>query len=275
MNPRGLVVFATGVVAVLLPAMPGSQSAKGSWARRDSYTVSSPPVCKLGLRRALHALAIFSMVFACLIFSGCGAYSTAFVPGPGFGQPSGTGAPPVQSTSTTFITISNMTTARSGHAATLLLDGRVLITGGCGKNCPSAELYDPSTGKFAPTGSMTTSRTFHTAILLASGKVLLMGGAQDLSAEIYDPSTGTFTPTGNMISGRAVPATLLQDGRVLVGNVNAEIYDPASGTFALTVAYVDANPTWFTATLLQDGRVLLTGCAKACSVGATELCGIL
>jgi len=64
---------------------------------------------------------------------------------------------------------------------------------------------------------------------------------------------------------------LLQDGTVLVGGVNAEIYDPASGTFALTVAYVDANPLWLTATLLQDGRVLLSGCAAACGVAATEL----
>ena len=40
----------------------------------------------------------------------------------------------------------------AGQTATLLADGRVLMTGGCGT---AADLYDPTTGVFTPTGSMT------------------------------------------------------------------------------------------------------------------------
>jgi hypothetical protein len=47
--------------------------------------------------------------------------------------------------------------ARAGHTATLLSDGRVLVTGGVGTGflaSDTAELYNPATGAFAPTGKM-------------------------------------------------------------------------------------------------------------------------
>ena len=62
-------------------------------------------------------------------------------------------------------------------------------------------------------------------------------------------------------------ATLLRDGRVLVGDVDdpeaddpivgAEVYDPATGTWTATgkMARGDAAA----ATVLRDGRVLVTG----------------
>jgi hypothetical protein len=62
----------------------------------------------------------------------------------------------------------------------------------------SAELYDPATGTFAPTGSMGTAREDHTATLLGNGKVLITGGLGERpdgtdgalsSAELYNPST--------------------------------------------------------------------------------------
>ena len=85
----------------------------------------------------------------------------------------------------TFSPAGNMTVSRSGHTATLLPDGKVLIAGGrvafgagaWGETAQStAELYDPSSGKFTPTGSMRTPRESHTATLLNNGKVLIAGG---------------------------------------------------------------------------------------------------
>ena len=59
----------------------------------------------------------------------------------------------------------------------------------------SAELYDPSTGTFSPTGSLINARMDHTATLLLNGMVLIAGGFVDVpsgnpaiaSAELYQP----------------------------------------------------------------------------------------
>ena len=71
---------------------------------------------------------------------------------------------------------SPMLEARSGHTATLLPDGRVLIAGGMRRNqefYKSAELYDPVTKKFQATGEMNLARVGHAAVRLQSGKVLI------------------------------------------------------------------------------------------------------
>jgi hypothetical protein len=177
-----------------------------------------------------------------------------------------------------------MTAARAGYSATLLSDGRVLIAGGrvgpADTAIATAEIYDPASRTFAPTGSMTTPRDGQAGVRLADGRVLITGGEnccqnygshaeQTLSsAELFDPATGTFAKTGAMTIARVGHAAIvLQNGRVLVlggGNLGdpdnnpGELYDPATGTFARTGAL--KMPRWgFTATLLADGRVLVAG----------------
>ncbi len=101
---------------------------------------------------------------------------------------------------------------RSGQTATLLPDSKVLIAGGMRRNqdfYKSAELYDPTTGRFQPTGQMAERRVGHIAVLLRSGKVLVAGGwvgrgATD-SAELYDPATGKFTAIAKLTARRGEP----------------------------------------------------------------------
>lgn len=165
----------------------------------------------------------------------------------------------------------DMGTERAAHTATLLANGKVLITGGYNSTSvlATAELFDPATGTFTATGAMTTARFLHTATLLANGKVLVTNGSDtsgDLAtAELYDPATGTFTATGTMSEVRSEhTATLLTNGKVLVvggsGDPVAELFDPASGTFTATAGELTTEGFWgCTATLLSDGTVLIAG----------------
>jgi hypothetical protein len=171
-----------------------------------------------------------------------------------------------------FKATGNMTTGRALHTATLLSNGKVLITGGQGnnQNPVSAELYDPATGTFSTAGDMTTARQWFTATLLQDGKVLIAGGYGDTaldSAEVFDPASGSFSPTGNMTAARfRHTATLLSNGKVLIaGGANndaildsAELFDPATGTFTATGSMATTRE-FHTATALQTGKVLVAG----------------
>ncbi len=177
----------------------------------------------------------------------------------------------------TWAVTGSMHQGRSGLAgqgepsATLLPDGQVLIAGGENANfnlLSSAELYNPATGKFTPTGSMTTPRAGQSATLLNNGQVLMAGGTgATAAAELYNPATGKFTATGSMSAPRGDNVgTLLPDGDVLVtgpAQTFAELYHPATGQWSNASAGLGACGTvcrrFSTATLLPTGTVLLAG----------------
>jgi hypothetical protein len=173
--------------------------------------------------------------------------------------------------------VGHMTNMRSGHTATLLPDGTVLIAGGMVDNgmfLRSAEIYNPAKRTFAAvSGQMTVSRVAHVAVLLRDGKVLLAGGfignGTTDSAEIYDPASKVFTLVpAHMHSPRGqFTATMLRDGTILLvgGDAadleavsTAELFDPATSRFVSVGDMHDARIS-HTATLLPDGKVLIAG----------------
>jgi hypothetical protein len=171
--------------------------------------------------------------------------------------------------------IGSMAVARAAHQATLMRNGRVLITGGCtGPHCgrvlSSVEVFDAATHSFRSAAPMAVPRASHAAALLPDGRVLVAGGWDGrravASAEIYDPLADHWSPAGRMTAARASPiAVELASGRVLVfgggdgrlGNqASAEVFDPATARFAMVGR---ARTNHYLATRLADGRVLLTG----------------
>src|SRR5438105_8421045 len=163
---------------------------------------------------------------------------------------------------------------RTGHAATGLADGRVLITGGrdsVGTIVATAEVVDPANQTSTAIGMLNTARIDHTATLLADGRVLIAGGTGAsgalASAEIFDPANlgaGFRMLSATMGAARARhTATRLHDGRVIIagGDVDgtAEIFEPTAESFSSTLLAMAAPRIGHTATLFSDDSVLLAG----------------
>lgn len=144
---------------------------------------------------------------------------------------------------------------RDQSTAAVLMNGQVLFAGGVTiGRVAEAELYNPVSHAFVPTGGMAAPRVWHTLTPLPNGMVLAAGGETDAcgqggcwfagslaTAELYDPSAGAFIQTGSMTAARGShTATLLRDGRVLIAGgvwyggigifggslASAELYSP-------------------------------------------------
>ena len=182
---------------------------------------------------------------------------TVLFAAPGFGFPAaGYRYDPFRST---FSHTGALNATFYGHAASLLMNGKVLLSGGgdadvdVGDVLYQTELYDPASSTFDWATNMSECRWWHASTLLPDGSVLITGGdvlhrylvsnycinlsdASPGRAELYDPGNGMFSTTGNMVEQREHhTATLLNDGAVLIaggtnlaGNLaSAELYHPA------------------------------------------------
>ena len=174
----------------------------------------------------------------------------------------------------TWAPTGGMSSTRTGAAAVLLADGRVLVAGGEDADGPSAtaELYDGDAQVFSRAASMGVPRARAVAVVLSDGRVLVTGGLSSggdatSAAELYDAEADSWSAAGDMSEARSGhTASLLPDGRVLIAggesplgvSSTVEIFDPATGAFG-PAGELSAPRKTHAAALLGDGRVLIAG----------------
>jgi len=141
---------------------------------------------------------------------------------------------------------SSLAFGRYNHTATLLADGRVLVTGGMntgGGFLGTAEIYDPVGGSWSTASSMSVPRANQMAYLLANGTVLVAGGRDGSGAindsELYDPAGDNWIDLGTIGTAR-YDATAFGSaaGVALCGGTNG------SASFDTCVEYSSAGGTW-------------------------------
>ena len=177
-------------------------------------------------------------------------------------------------TTNTFTLGPNFPTVKTGQSATLLTNGKVLITGGStvGTGPTATEtafLFDPVTNTLTATGSMPTKRTGHAAVRLASGKVLVAGGNE--RGRAVDRSRAVRPGHGPVVGGghdadatdqpHRLPASRRSRARdrgranitTHVTTTSAVLFDPLTRTWAAT-ASLTVSVSNHRATTLPDGR---------------------
>jgi hypothetical protein len=189
----------------------------------------------------------------------------------------------------TTATVGTMTKSRFMHAATLLDDGRVLLTGGIiafSTNATpiigeTADLYDPVAQKFS---SVLTNdfRGHNCSVTLSDGRALILGGGSSVAniasdlAELFDPAANTFNATAHGIGGErtiGAASTVMPDGRILITGgqtdvrmgsdrlvegpflATAELYSMSSISSRFTPGTMAAGRRFHTSTRLVDPSI--------------------
>jgi hypothetical protein len=161
------------------------------------------------------------------------------------GQPTTAAAvyDPVTQQTTTLV----MSAPRAGHGASVMGNGRVLISGGSAAfdlTNPlslftgiqaTTEIFDPATNTFAPGPTMLEARAMHTSTTLTNGQVLIAGGITLLpivniptvssTAYRFNPSSGSFGLPALFSGARFLhSAVALSNGKVLlVGGLSLDL----------------------------------------------------
>ena len=173
---------------------------------------------------------------------------------------------------------SSMNQRRGYHAAILLDDGRVMVSGGLvgSDSLNGIEFYDPKLEIFKRFRNfrMNEGRFFHTMTLLPDGRVLIAGGfGQDgkalASAEIYNPIDSTVTLLVNLNEASGAHTAILLDKRWVLLAGGSERYfgglsseDSLNGKSLRSTEVFDARQNRFVMTgFLKVARGFHQSCA--------------
>jgi N-acetylneuraminic acid mutarotase len=170
-------------------------------------------------------------------------------------------------------TLPPMSQARSGHTATLLSSGQVLVVSGA-----TAELYDQATNRWHATSPLPSPRANHSATLLADGRVMVVGGSFHIeeahfdkktaaSTLIWDPKTDQWSASSDLPIGRIRDhkTTLLPNGNVLLSGgsdvrfarvLELALWDQAKGQW-FNAGSMRHDLSFHSNALLPNGNVFL------------------
>ncbi len=171
-----------------------------------------------------------------------------------------------------WISASPLIDARSDHAATAMLNGNVIVTGGNQgpRLLQSVEIYDVKNDSWLRGAPLPGPRTQHSAFTLRDGRVLIAGGldatgkATDTTF-IYDPPADRWSEGPRMTLARVQhAAVLLANGDILfiggdgAASGSSERWVADLGRFVTSGTLVDPRQG-AQAAALPDGRVVLVG----------------
>jgi hypothetical protein len=165
---------------------------------------------------------------------------------------------------------------RGFGTATVLADGRVLVTGGCADlQCVTvlsdAVVYDPVANTWTAAGAMSSPRAGHSATLLKDGTVLVAGGCTDASCSMTDAGSTVLSTADIWTSsvgsdgganGGADGGDSGDSGDDGGGNAAVDAAGAAAGAFTPAPSMAGARHH-HTATLLANGDVLMAGGADS------------
>ncbi|MBC7843919.1 MAG: Ig-like domain-containing protein [Gemmatimonadaceae bacterium] len=176
----------------------------------------------------------------------------------------------------TWSPVMPMAVPRSGHTATTLSNGKVVVVGGATGTYAAptlhatSEVFDPVTGTWTTSGSVTIARGFHRAVALPNARLFITGGSDFVStvfpsSDLYDASAGGWTAGAALTAARiSHSATVLPNGKVLIAGggpgplASTEAFEPATGRWE-SAGSMRVPRSNHAAALLLNGKVLVAG----------------
>ena len=277
-----LLAAALSLLACPSPRQPASGAPEGTSTAPTPPPVPEPPPVPRGLWRDAAPLpAGLAHPQATLLPNG-----RVFVFGDGDARHGALYEPEAD----TWTTTREAGTPRAYHGQSTLADGRVLLTGGThiAKNyyvLRSAEVFDPTTGRWSKAGSMSARRTRHAQVSLPGGEVLAIGGVPGgfvdpiRGVDAFDAEANRWSDVLTLGRGRydhrAVAtgsrAILVAGGTGSDGSLGSlEVCEVGKERLCKLIPIAGKRER-ATLTALADGRALWVGGAGSRVAGPTEL----